>query len=245
MSGRTTIVVSDVHLGEIPPDGERAFLEFLASLPGRTEDLLINGDLFDFWFEYRSVVLRRYFPALRRLAEIVEGGVRIRLVGGNHDGWGGDFLRDEIGVELLDGPLRTDLGGRRAYVAHGDGLLDDERAYRAFRAATRSGAFRLLFRLAPPDLALPLVRRVSSTPGRVKGEDVGDGQRADRLAAYGRELIARDPEIELVVFGHAHRPELIEVEPGRHYLNAGDWVHHRSYALVTPESVLLKHWNRD
>jgi UDP-2,3-diacylglucosamine hydrolase len=245
MDGRSTIVVSDVHLGEIPPDSERAFLEFLDSLPGRTAELLINGDLFDFWFEYRSVVLRRYFPILRRLADIVEAGVRTRLVGGNHDGLTGSFLRDEIGIELLDGLVHTELAGRQAYVAHGDGLLSGERAYRAFRAATRTRAFRTLFRLAPPDLALPLVRRVSSTPGRVRRQATHDHERADRLAAHAGELLARHPEIELVVFGHAHRPELIEVEPGRHYLNSGDWIHHRSYALLTPESIQVKCWNRD
>ena len=68
-TARPTIVVSDIHLGEIPPDGEQTFLSFLESLPGKIDELLINGDLFDFWFEYRSVILRRYFPVLRRLAD--------------------------------------------------------------------------------------------------------------------------------------------------------------------------------
>ncbi len=40
------------------------------------------------------------------------------------------------------------------------------------------------------------------------------------------------PELDLVVLGHTHIPALREVETGRFYLNAGDWVAHRSYAVL-------------
>jgi UDP-2,3-diacylglucosamine hydrolase len=243
MAARPTIVLSDAHLGEIPPEAERAFLAFLESLHGRIDELLINGDLFDFWFEYRTVILRRHFPVLRRLADLVESGIRVRLVGGNHDAWTGSFLADDVGIELLDGPVITDLAGRRAYIAHGDGLLDGEASYRLLRRAIRSRPFRLLFRLSPPDLSLPLVRRVSSTPARIRGGVEGEADRADRLAAHARAILLGRPDIDLVVFGHAHRPDLIEVEPNRHYLNAGDWIHHRSYAALTPDAIKLSHWH--
>ncbi len=244
-TARPTIVVSDIHLGEIPPDAEQTFLSFLESLPGKIDELLINGDLFDFWFEYRSVILRRYFPVLRRLADLVDAGVRVRLVGGNHDAWTGSFLGDDVGIELLDAPVTTALANRRAYVAHGDGLLDGEGAYRAFRGLIRSRPVRALFRLTPPDLSLPLVRRVSGTPARLEGRAGDDHERADRLGEHARALLASRPEIDLVVFGHTHRPELVEVEPGRHYLNAGDWIHHRSYAVLMADSIELRHWHSD
>ncbi len=171
--------------------------------------------------------------------------MRVRLVGGNHDAWTGSFLGDDVGIELLDAPVTTALANRRAYVAHGDGLLDGEGAYRAFRGLIRSRAFRALFRLAPPDLSLPLVRRVSGTPARLEGRAGDDHERAERLGEHARALLASRPEIDLVVFGHTHRPELIEIQPGRHYLNAGDWIHHRSYALLTADSIELRHWHPD
>lgn len=245
MTARPTIIISDIHLGEIPADVERTFLSFLESLPGTIDELLINGDLFDFWFEYRSVILRRHFPVLRRLADLVDAGVQVRLVGGNHDAWTGTFLGEEIGLELMDAPTTTVLANRRAYVAHGDGLLEDERAYRALRRVIRSGAFRALFRLAPPDLSLPLVRRVSGTPARLEGRAGDEHERADRLREHARALLESRPEIDLVVFGHIHRPELVEVGRGRHYLNAGDWIHNRSYALLTADSIELRHWSPD
>jgi UDP-2,3-diacylglucosamine hydrolase len=104
--------VSDAHLGAAPTAHEEAFRDFLAFAGTATEDLVINGDLFDFWFEYRTVVLRRYFPVLRQLADLVDAGTRIRLVGGNHDSWGGSFLRDDIGLELIDGSSSAKTSAR-------------------------------------------------------------------------------------------------------------------------------------
>lgn len=242
MPALPTVVVSDAHLGAVPTRNERSFLGFLQSLPGRTEELLINGDLFDFWFEYRRVIPRRYFPVLRRLADLRDAGVRVRMVGGNHDAWGGTFLRDDLGLELLEGPLVTRVGGRRTYLAHGDGLAAGDWGYRAVRGVIRSRAATALFRLVHPDLSLPLVRRISGTPDRHESGPGAEAGRADVLSEHAASLLRDDPALELVIFGHAHRPELREVAPGRHYLNPGDWIHHLSYALVGPDTIRIRRW---
>lgn len=244
LEGRTTLIVSDIHLGAVPEDNERRFQSFLRRVPERSDDLLINGDLFDFWFEYRSVILRRHFETLRRLADLVETGVRVRLVGGNHDAWGGDFLRGEVGIELVAGERVVDLRGRRAYVAHGDGLGRGDWRYRLFRKLARSAAGAGAFRLLHPDLALRLVRRMSGTRARHAAGPGTEERRAERLAAHAEFLLRRDPRLDLVVFGHSHRPELREVESGRYYLNTGDWIHHFSYGAVGPAGVELRTWRR-
>src|SRR5690554_3355475 len=100
MESKPVYVVSDVHLGAVPPATEAAFRDFLRSLEGRAAALVINGDLFDFWFEYRTVIHARHYRTLATLAELVESGVRVFFMGGNHDAWGGAFLRDEVGIEL-------------------------------------------------------------------------------------------------------------------------------------------------
>lgn len=242
MTPDVALIASDAHLGEIPAENEEAFHAFLRHATGACAELLIAGDLFDFWFEYRSVVLRRHFATLRLLAELVDAGVRVRLVGGNHDAWGGSFLREEIGLELLDGPRTLRVGGRTAYVAHGDGLAGGDLGYRALRSLIRGRTARRLFRLLHPDLSTRLVRRVSRTAGRT-GEAGADARRAAILSAHADRLLRVHPELQLVIFGHAHRPELREVEPGRHYLNPGDWIHHLSYAEVGPDGVALRRWS--
>jgi UDP-2,3-diacylglucosamine hydrolase len=241
MSEPTALVISDAHLGATPPDRAERLLSFLESVPDRADELLVNGDLFDFWFEWREVILREHFPVLRSLAGLVEAGVRVRMVGGNHDAWAGDFLTGEIGVEWMEGPSRIRLGGRRAYVAHGDGMAPGDWSYRILKAVVRSRPAEALFRLVHPDLARRLIRSVSRT-----GREVRHGplpHRADVLSDHAVEILRREHDLDLVIFGHAHRPELRPVSGDRHYLNPGDWINHFTYGRVTPDEVRLREWD--
>lgn len=235
-----TVVVSDIHLGAIPAAGERAFLEFLERVPELGDELLINGDLFDFWFEYREVVPRGHFAVLATLRRLVRTGLPVRFIGGNHDAWGGSFLEDEVGLEIVEGPAVLEIGGRRAFVAHGDGLGGGDWGYRALKRASRSRVGRTLFAALHPDLGVPVARRASATEEKWAAGPGGEAGRADRLAAHARRLLETREDLALVIFGHTHRPELEEVRPGRFYLNAGDWIHHRSYAVISERDIRLE-----
>ncbi len=235
-----TLILSDAHYGAAPESHERALLLFLDGLADRTSDLVINGDLFDFWFEYGSVILRRHFDVLVRLRALVDAGVRIRMVAGNHDFWGGSFLREEIGVELLDGPVRTRLAGRPAILAHGDGLGPGDLGYKVLKRVIRSRAARFGFRWLHPDLSAHLVRGVSRTESRHgDAPDASSLQRAAVLRAWAAGTLAVDPEIEIVALAHCHVPELRELDDGRIYVNSGDWVRHCTWAEIEPTRVRL------
>lgn len=242
MDGPATVVVSDAHLGAVPESNRRAFHEFLGHVPDLASDLLINGDLFDFWFEYRHVILRRHFRVLRRLAELVDAGVRIRLVGGNHDAWGGSFLRDEIGIELLHDSNVLRVGGRRALVAHGDGIGGGDWGYRALRRVIRSPLGARLFGWVHPDLGVWLAARVSGTAERQARGAAEDDFRAEHLSEHAARTLRENPDLDLVVYGHVHRPELREVEPGRFYVNPGDWIFHMTYAVVRRDELEIRQW---
>ena len=231
---RTDYIASDIHLGAVPRETERRFLRFLEHVGAHASSLLLAGDLFDFWFEYGRVIPGDHFRVLAALAELVDAGVPVLLVGGNHDAWGGAFLREHVGVDFQAGPVRTRLGGRSALVAHGDGLGRGDLKYRALKAVLRSRAAILGFRMIHPELGLRLARAVSSTEAKAEGDEAARG-RSRFLAAWARERLAEDPALELVVCGHAHVPALEEVEPGRWYLNAGDWITHFTYARMDEE----------
>ncbi len=238
MDPNGTLIVSDAHLGAAPLEHEDAFRRFLAHAADRTRDLVINGDLFDFWFEYGTVIPRRHFPVLHILRELVESGVRIRLVAGNHDFWGGSFLADEIGIELIEGPIRTTLGGRPAILAHGDGLGTGDWGYKALKSVIRSRVARFGFRWIHPDVSAGIIRLVSRTESRHGGTpDAESLGRAARLYTWSAEQFQTTPDIDIVVLGHCHVPEIRELVPGRFYLNPGDWVQHCSWAEVEPDRM--------
>src|SRR3712207_4283753 len=138
MSDKPFVITSDVHLGAVPASTERAFRAFLHHVRESASGLLINGDLFDFWFEYRTVIPREHYRVLAALADVVDAGVPVSFLGGNHDWWTGSFLRDEVGVEVLDGPVERTLGGRRVLVAHGDGVGRGDLGYRVLKRFMRN-----------------------------------------------------------------------------------------------------------
>src|SRR5512135_3732315 len=99
--------LSDAHLGAEPAEREaereRRLHAFLDSLPGRASHLFIVGDLFDFWFEYRTAIPRRLFPTLAVLRRLHDAGVGITYLNGNHDFWLGTFLAESLGIRTVDG----------------------------------------------------------------------------------------------------------------------------------------------
>jgi UDP-2,3-diacylglucosamine hydrolase len=241
---RPDYVVSDIHLGAVPDRTERELVRFLERVGADGASLLIAGDLFDFWFEYGDVVPGRYFRTLAALAALVDAGMPVLLVGGNHDAWGGRFLREHVGVEFRVDPFHMLLGGRRALVAHGDGVGAGDFKYRALKAVLRSRAAIGAFRALHPELGMRLARAVSRTKAKTDEEILAEG-RAAFLDAWATEQLRTDSSLSWVVCGHAHLPVLKQVEPGRYYLNAGDWVTHFTYITVTAGGPTLHIWPRD
>jgi UDP-2,3-diacylglucosamine hydrolase len=236
MDPKPTYIVSDLHLGAVPRDRERSFVRWLTELGPGAAEVVINGDLFDFWFEYRSAIPRGHTRVLGALAELVDSGTPVRFMGGNHDWWGGSFLQDEIGLTLHHEPLVLDLAGIRTYLAHGDGLGRGDLGYRALKLVLRSGPTRWGFRWLHPDLGARVAGRVSMTEERAGG-DLGSERQLRRsaiLEAWATEKLRGEPELQMVALGHTHLPRLVEVEPGRFYVNGGDWVSHRTYVVLVP-----------
>jgi UDP-2,3-diacylglucosamine hydrolase len=234
MSEKPVYVVSDTHLGAVPRETERAFRGFLDHVAGHAQALLINGDLFDFWFEYRHVILREHFRVVASLADVVDAGVKVWFVGGNHDAWAGSFLRDEVGVELLNGPVEMTLGGRRALVAHGDGVGSGDLRYRALKAVIRHPVSIGAFRVLHPDFGRWVAGRFSSTEHKAGGGDAAARGRAAYIRAWAEERLRADPSLQLVLAGHAHLASVTEVEPGRFYVNSGDWLGSFDYVVLPP-----------
>ena len=224
-------ITSDVHLGAIPEARERSFLRFLDHVGTAAGRLLIPGDLFDFWFEYGEVIPGRHFRVLGALRDLVDAGIPVALLGGNHDAWGGRFLEEHVGVTFHPDGYRTEIAGRPALLAHGDGVGRGDLKYRILKTVLRSRPLTLGFRLLHPELGLRLARRVSTSEAK-SDADLGKMGRAAFIEEWARERLAGDPSLAWVVCGHSHLPVVLEVEPGRYYLNAGDWLSHNSYITV-------------
>jgi UDP-2,3-diacylglucosamine hydrolase len=240
-------ILSDAHLGVGEPwdAGERSLLAFLRAVTPEAGSLVINGDLFDFWFEWRRVIPRTGFRILAALADLHDRGVPILWIAGNHDCWGGDVLRKDVGVDYHVGPWDGTIGAFHTRIEHGDGLRDKEdRRYRAFRAVARNPLAVGAFRLLPPDFATRLATGSSHASRTYSARDGGAGM---RRVAEG--ILTQHPDLDLLVLAHSHVATLDRVladHPGI-YANAGAWLAgpgepRPTFLTVEHEAIALRRW---
>jgi UDP-2,3-diacylglucosamine hydrolase len=232
-------ILSDAHLGFAGEDVERAVISFLRHTASHAGSLLINGDLFEFWFEWKTVIPRRAFRAVAALADVVDAGVPVTMIAGNHDCWGGDVLRNDVGVDYRFGPWITDVAGWRAHIDHGDGLRPKEdKGYRALRRVLRNSVAIRAFRWLHPDLSTPLATHSSHTSRTYSARDEGRG-----LREAATRVADADPSRELIVFGHSHVAALERLPSGTVYGNAGSWLDAPTFLVADEERIALRKWN--
>jgi len=223
--------ISDAHLGaesrEREGVRERRLHDFLASLPGRASALFIVGDLFDFWFEYRSAIPRRHFATLAALRRLADSGVAVTYLNGNHDFWLGPFLRDELGIRTHRDALALDLQGHRIWLHHGDGLVGGDLGYRMLKRVLRNPASIALYRLIHPDLGIPLAHWVSRWSRESREGRPLDGDRLWREIACPRFAEGFDT----VMVGHFHHA-WERREGARTCFLLGDWIERFSYVVL-------------
>jgi UDP-2,3-diacylglucosamine hydrolase len=231
--------MSDAHLGFAKDEVERAVISFLRHAATHAGSLVINGDLFEFWFEWRTVIPRRGFRTIAALADVADAGVPVMMIAGNHDCWGGDVLRKDVGVDYRFGPWIGEIAGWHTRIEHGDGLRPrEDKRYRMLRGVLRHPLAIRAFRWVHPDLATPLATHSSSASRTYSSPDAGRGLReaAIRTADTDRSL-------DLVVFGHSHVATLERLPKGTVYGNPGSWLDAPTFLRISEDRVALRQWN--
>ena len=236
---------SDVHLGMRPSieekDRERKLISFLEHIRNDAEKIYIVGDLFDCWIEYRKVVPKGYFRTLAKLSEISESGTEVHFFSGNHDFWLNTYLRDEVGMVLHYDGFATDIGGKRFYITHGDGLSKGDLGYKIIKKILRSRVNQFLYSLIHPDIGIWLAQRSSDT-SRHQGSEFSKG--AIGMKNFAESKVGEGADF--VIMGHYHRPQNITVESnGRkgQYITLGDWIKHFTYGEFSGGVFTIKQFS--
>ncbi len=234
--------ISDAHLGfdnkDVEANRVSLLLRFLEYVEKNGRMLVIIGDLFDFWFEYKSVIPRKYFNILFELKRMRDQNIKIHYVTGNHDFWMNNFWEEQVGVVVHKNPFEFESNSKKFYIAHGDGLAKKDIGYRILKRILRHPFNVRLFRLVHPDLGFAAARffsRLSRNHRVFQDED-------REYIAFSK---ARFEEgFDCVLMGHTHRPCVCH-EKDQIYVNTGDWIDHFSYAEFNGERLMLKYWKKD
>ncbi|MFP4522515.1 MAG: UDP-2,3-diacylglucosamine diphosphatase [Fibrobacterota bacterium] len=235
--------ISDAHLGADIPEAagrEEVLCRFLEKVRlEKASDLYMLGDIFDFWFEYKTVVPSGHQAVLCGLRRLIEDGVRVHYVAGNHDFWMGDFLTRDIGIELYFEPLQTEIGGMTFYLHHGDGIAASDRMYRFLKKVLRNPLNIFLYRLIHPDLGIPLAKRCSGSSRKYAERREFPPEFLKDYHDYAKKKI--NENCDFVIMGHTHLPEKISIDSGT-YMNTGSWIKDYYYVIFEDNKASLKNF---
>lgn len=243
--GKKIYFASDFHLG-VPDyssslEREKRIVRWLNSIENDCEGLYLLGDVFDFWFEYKTVVPRGHVRLLGKLAELSDKGIHILYFTGNHDMWTFDYLTKEIGVELHRSPIEKEYNGKRFYIGHGDGLGPGDYGYKFIKKIFASRLCQWLFARLHPNLGVGIAQYFSKKSRVAMGniDEVFLGEEKEWLLIHSQELLEKK-HYDFLIFGHRHLPLDIDINGSSHYINLGDWFKNNTYAVFDGEKLELK-----
>lgn len=245
MSNRHNIYfASDFHLGV--PDAasslvrEKRIVRWLDSIADDASDIYLVGDLFDFWFEFKTVVPKGFVRLLGKLAELSDAGVRIHIFHGNHDLWQFGYLEQELGCKVYPKPITVSLGGKQFHIAHGDGLGPGQQRFKFILAIYRNYFFQRLFAFFHPNIGIGAANwfshRSKQQTFTENQEYLGDDK--EYLIQYAKQVMQQQP-IDYFIFGHRHFPFNKKIG-NSNVINLGDWMGYNTYAVFDGKTVELK-----
>lgn len=237
--------ISDLHLGASYVGDrqahERRVVRFLDRIGSDATELYLLGDVLDYWYEYRTVVPRgyvRFFGALARLRDV---GVKIVWLTGNHDIWLFDYLRDEIGIEVIDAPyVERMIGGHRFVLAHGDRIGKQKKSFKFICRLFRNKVCQKMYASIHPRWTIPFAHWWSSSSRQGSGEIEG-GLNVRAIAERFVESLGAERAVEYVMLGHFHIVGDYKIEDkGCRVIVTGDWIENNSYAVFDGEEMKVK-----
>jgi len=233
-----TYFISDIHLGAKSEEEEKErisrFLRILKEIEEKADKLFIVGDLFDFWFEYKYVIPKRFFSILHQLKKIREKDIEVHYLTGNHDFWLGEFFTKELGILTYENDWAGEISGKKFYLYHGDGVAKKDSGYRLLKKILRNKTNLRIYRWLHPDVGIPLARMVSGSSRHYTNRiNLNDN---DDYLEFARSKF--DEGYDYVLMGHRHNPLEIN-ESGKKYINLGDWLVHFSYAEFDGKNLRL------
>jgi UDP-2,3-diacylglucosamine hydrolase len=210
-------------------------------------EIFLMGDVFDFWYEYKSVVPKGYVRLLGKLAELTDSGIPVHLFKGNHDIWAFDYLENEININLHRKPKVFEFGEKSFYLAHGDGLGPGDNGYKFLKKVFENRFNQWLFRWLHPDLGAGMAlyfskrSRIANVIKEGKKEEGGNIEE-EMLYHYVQSLIDAGAEHDYYIFGHRHLPTDHLVKENVRMIILGDWITNFSYAVFDGNVLELKYY---
>lgn len=241
---------SDFHFG-IPDrlqslEREKKFIGWLEMVRADAGEIFLMGDLFDFWFEYKTVIPSGYSRLLGELVRITDAGIPVHLFRGNHDMWAFHYLVDELNILIHRGPEFMTFNGKHFYLAHGDGLGPGDHGYKFIKKVFANRVNQWLFRWIHPDFGIKIAlfwsqkSRYVTMEKEKKDEYLTLKRIRQRITVHSQTLLHEHPDLDYLVYGHYHFPLDEKLNEKARQIVLGDWLTHFTYGVFDGEKFELK-----
>jgi UDP-2,3-diacylglucosamine hydrolase len=236
---------SDFHLG-VPDyasslEREKKIVRWLDSIKNDAKTIYLVGDLFDFWFEFKTVVPKGFTRLLGKLAELSDAGIELHIFHGNHDLWQFGYLQKELGCTVHCKPIDVVLGNKKFHIAHGDGLGPGQRWFKFILGIYRNYFFQRLFAFFHPNIGINIANWFSarSKQHTFTENAVYYGDDKEYLMLYAKQYLTHTTT-DFFIFGHRHLPMIRPINESSAYVNLGDWMGYYTYAVFDGNELTLK-----
>jgi UDP-2,3-diacylglucosamine hydrolase len=240
---------SDQHFGAPTPElsfpREQKFVAWLDEIKSDAEALFLLGDLFDFWFEYKTVIPKGFIRVLGKLAELRDSGIPIYFFVGNHDLWMEDYFQKELNIPVFHDNQEYTYGEKTFLIGHGDGKGPGDLGYKRMKKVFTNPFFKWLFRWLHPDIGVKLAQYLSVKNKLISGdEDVTFlGEDKEWLILYSKRKL-ETKHYNYLIFGHRHLPMKVSVGKNAEYVNLGDWIVYFTYGVFDGENFEIKKYDK-
>nr|WP_294793708.1 UDP-2,3-diacylglucosamine diphosphatase [uncultured Mucilaginibacter sp.] len=247
-TGTKLYFASDFHLGagdyDYGREREARLVRWLDMIKIDAAELFLMGDVFDFWFEYSTVVPKGYIRFIGKLAELADAGIKIYLFKGNHDMWMFGYFEKELGATIITNEMVMERGGKKFFLHHGDGLGPGDNGYKILKKIFRSRFCQWLFERLHPNLGVGIANYWS---GKSRLSNLGDEpykkEEQGWLLDYSNEVI-KTTHYDYLIFGHLHFPTEVQLNDNSRYVNLGEWLNYNSYAVFDGTALKLERFEQ-
>ncbi len=239
--------VSDCHLGfpdyENSLRREKLFVKWLDKIKYDAKEIYLLGDIFDYWFEYKTVVPKGYVRLLGKLAEITDSGIIVHYFTGNHDMWMFDYFPKELNIKIYKEPVIRIINDKKFFIAHGDGLGQGDKGYKFIKKVFSNKLCQWLFARLHPNFGLNLAMFFSEKSRTKKGrkDKIFLGEDKEKLILFSKNKLLKE-HFDYFIFGHRHFPVSLQIGDNSCYINLGDWINNYSYAVFDGNNLELKYF---
>ena len=243
--GKKIYFSSDNHLGaptkEASKPREKKFVAWLDDIKKDAAAIFLLGDLFDFWFEYKTVIPKGFARTLGKLAEITDSGIPVYYFVGNHDLWMNGYFEEELNIPVYHKPQEFTFNDKTFFIGHGDGLGPGDKGYKRMKKVFTSPFSKWLYRWLHPDWGVKLAQYLSVKNKLISGDEDAKflGEDGEWLVLYSKKKL-EEKHRDYFVFGHRHMPLEIDLGNNSKYINLGDWISHYTYGVFDGDKMELK-----